>query len=65
MARVSALESRKSLPPFNPPKPVMLDGLRSLLAFFDTRMCDDVFMAGVRRAFVTTGLVPDDKGTCQ
>ncbi len=65
VARLNALESRKPLPPFNPPKPLMLDGLRSLLTFFDRRMREEAFMAGVRRAFVTTGLVPDDKGACQ
>jgi hypothetical protein len=66
-ARLEALAATASgrtaaLPPFNPPKPSMVDGLRNLIDFFNVRMCAEDFRAGVKRAFVSTGLVPSACG---
>ena len=57
--RLEALAARGVLPPFNPPKPSMVDGLKNLIDFFNGRMCAEDFKAGVRTAFINTGLVPN------
>ncbi len=60
--RYKAAQEGTPLPPFDPPKPKLLDGLRTLLDFFESRMRNADFQRGVSRAFVTTGLVPNADG---
>ncbi len=63
LQRLDAVERKIQLPPFDPPKLKMVDGLKSLLHFFNERMSAVDFQAGVQRAFVTTGLVPNSSGS--
>ena len=58
LERMYASSHQHPLPPFNPPKAKIKDGLADLLDFMRHTRSEE-FKAGVRRAFVTTGLVRD------
>ena len=51
----------KPRPPFDPPKPDILDGLNYVSAAMESFKCEK-FCAAVKRVFQTVGLAPDSNG---
>ncbi len=55
------LENRV-MPTFTPPKPKLIDGLRSLIKACALDLSKETFQDGLRRSFVAVGLAPNEQG---
>jgi hypothetical protein len=64
--RLLAEKDDLELPPFNPPKPTLVDGLQATFKCVESSLRSDSFKAAMRRTFVKVGLAPqeDDKFAC-
>ena len=56
LKRLSAHVKGEPLPPFQPPKPKLADGIEALLACLDTSLATPEFEDSMRRTFVKVGL---------
>ena len=52
----------RQMPVFDPPKPVLVDGLNTVRSLADKLFSKPEFKDGIRRAFVKVGLWEDEKG---
>ena len=57
--RLAAAANKTTLPPFQPPKPKLADGIAALLDCCSSSLATPEFKAGMKRTFVKVGLLKD------
>ena len=58
-------ESERKLIPFEPPKPKLIDGLRTVLEVEETTLMTDKFKNSLRKCFVSVGMTRNAEGGYQ
>lgn len=53
--------SQRKMPAYNPPKPTLFEGIKTVFAACDEVFTKPEFQAGMQRSFVTVGLAPIDE----
>lgn len=58
--RLEAIVNKKPLPPFNPPKPKVADGIKSLFACNDETFAAESFRESMKKCFVDVCIAPSE-----
>ena len=61
VARLKAKLEKKPLPEFNPPKPKVHEGIRSLLSINSTTFADPRFKRAMSKCFIDVSIAPDEE----
>ena len=63
ITRLRAQLEKKPLPPFQPPKPKVHDGVLSLLKMNEATFAQDNFQKAMRKCFIDVGIAPSEDST--
>jgi hypothetical protein len=58
--RLQAALAKREAPPFNPPKPKVVDGLKTLFSMTDTTFSNEQFKESLKRCFVDCCIAPNN-----